>query len=306
MNLTVREHILLDKVNESSSSFSGRKCVLATMHGKESALQAQFESELGLQLIVPGSIDTDSLGTFTGEVPRKQRSIETAIRKAKLGMKLTGIKRGVATEGTFGPDPAVPFMKLHSETIAFVDDSLGIKVHETAHSYKTLFDSFTCSGFEQIREEMDSAGFPGHAMTVRPEKIGWISKVCKRFQVFKGIKDFDYLENAVDQCCKISTSGKAVVETDMRAHMNPTRMDFIKDLGGRLVERLKKKCPNCKMPGWGVMFRKSGLPCEICHLPTDMISHEVWVCSACKHTTEYERDDNLKFADATYCANCNP
>jgi len=296
----------LDRVNESTSPFSGKKCVIATMHGKENALQARFKSELGLQLILPDSIDTDLLGTFTGEVPRRQRSIDTAIRKTELGMKLTGIKRGVATEGTFGPDPALPFMKLHSETIVFVDDSLGISVYETAHSYNTPFDSFTCTGFEQIREEIDSTGFPGQAMTVRPEKTGWISKVCKRFQVYKGITDYDHLEIAIDRCCKVSRTGKAVVETDMRAHMNPTRMDFIKELGGRLAERLKNRCPNCKTPGWGVMYKKSGLPCEFCHLPTDMILYEVWVCLACKHTVERERDDNLKYADATFCANCNP
>jgi len=211
MNLTVREHIHLDRVNESTSPFSDKKCVIATMHGKENALQAQFEYGLGLTLIVPGGIDTDSLGTFTGEVPREQRSIDTAIRKTKLGMKLTGIKRGVATEGTFGPDPALPFMKLHSETIVFVDDLLGIRIHETAHTYNTPFDSFTCTGFEQLREKMGSTGFPGHAMTVRPEKNSWVSKLRQRIQVYKGIKDFDHLENAIDRCSKASTTGKAVV-----------------------------------------------------------------------------------------------
>lgn len=306
MNSTVREPIHSDKVNELPSSLSGKKCVLATKHGKENALQGLFRTGLDLQIVTPKNIDTDSLGTFTGEVPRKQRTIETAIRKAKLGMKLTGIKTGMATEGTFSPDPIAPFIKLHSETIVFIDESLGIKIHETAHSYDTPFDSFTCAGFEEIREKMDKTGFPSHAMTVRPEKTGWISKIHGNAKIYKGIRNYDQLEKAIKNCCKASSTKKAVVETDVRAHMNPTRMHFIRELGSRLLVRLKSKCPDCGVPGWGVVLKKAGLPCGICGLPTDMILHEVKICSACNHTEESGRSDNLKFADPTYCANCNP
>ncbi len=306
MSLTAREHIHSDKVNELVSSFGGKKCVLATMHGKEAALERLFESGLDLKIVTPGEIDTNSLGTFTGEVSRKQRTIETAIRKAKLGMKLTGIKTGMATEATFGPDPVAPFIKLHSETIVFIDESLGIKIHETAHSYDTPFDSFTCAGFEEIREKMDKTGFPSHAMTVRPEKAGWFSKIQGNSKIYKGIRNLDHLEKAIKKCCEASSTYRAVIETDMRAHMNPTRMAFIEELGEKLLRCLKSNCPNCGIPGWGVVLKKAGLPCELCGLPTDMILHEVKVCSACNHTEESGRSDNLKFADPTYCANCNP
>lgn len=82
--------------------------VLATMHGKQVAVGPPFREILGLKLRLPDDIDTDALGTFTGEVERKGTMLETAIAKARLGMELTGSKLGLASEGSYGPHPVAP------------------------------------------------------------------------------------------------------------------------------------------------------------------------------------------------------
>jgi hypothetical protein len=38
------------------------------------------------------------------------------------------------------------------------------------------------------------------------------------------------LEDSFLKFCRLSEDGNALVETDMRAHMNPTRMEVIKEL----------------------------------------------------------------------------
>ncbi|MEZ5786523.1 MAG: hypothetical protein R3D62_08665 [Xanthobacteraceae bacterium] len=60
--------------------------MLATMHGKEVAIAPALRERLGLIVEVAEGIDTDRLGTFTGEIPRAGTIEEAAIAKARLGM----------------------------------------------------------------------------------------------------------------------------------------------------------------------------------------------------------------------------
>jgi hypothetical protein len=47
----------------------------------------------------------------------------------------------------------------------------------------------------------------------------------------KGIKKPSDVKEAINRCASVSENGLAHVETDMRAHMNPTRMKVISELG---------------------------------------------------------------------------
>lgn len=42
---------------------------------------------------------------------------------------------------------------------------------------------------------------------------------------------YDALEDAFLKCCCLSDDGNALVETDMRAHMNPNRMEVMIEIG---------------------------------------------------------------------------
>ena len=85
--------------------YAGRRIALATMHAKERAIAPPILKELGAELVVPEQIDTDALGTFSGEIERQGTMGEVAVRKARLGMAATDLKIGVASEGTYGPHP---------------------------------------------------------------------------------------------------------------------------------------------------------------------------------------------------------
>ena len=50
--------------------YHGQRIALASMHAKEQALVAPFRRVLGAEVVVAPALDTDELGTFTGEVPR--------------------------------------------------------------------------------------------------------------------------------------------------------------------------------------------------------------------------------------------
>ena len=51
--------------------FEGRKLLIATKHKKEIVIAPILEKELGVTCFVAPDLDTDELGTFTGEVERR-------------------------------------------------------------------------------------------------------------------------------------------------------------------------------------------------------------------------------------------
>jgi hypothetical protein len=111
---------------------------------------------------------------------------------------------------------------------------------------------------------------------------------------------------AIDRAQKVSQDGKVVIESDMRAHMNPTRMQTITKLGKQMGERLLTLCPECDTPGWGRTQSIAGLPCELCGLPTKLTKYEMHRCSACDYVEQHPREDGEQTAYPTYCDHCYP
>jgi hypothetical protein len=64
------------------------------------------------------------------------------------------------------------------------------------------------------------------------------------------------LEDALLKRCRLSEDGNALVETNMRADMNPTRMQVIKEWADCFAKRLATTCPFCYNPGWESWIRK--------------------------------------------------
>lgn len=277
--------------------YAGSTIALATMHGKAEALAPAF-SLLGASLAVPGGIDTDALGTFSGEIPRLKPPLETAISKARLAMAMTGLPLGLATEGSFGPDPLIGFVSLHREVIVLVDDLHGQIVHEWRSSHDTNFASCVVGHASELQQaQLVRWGFPAHALIVRGENGG---------PVFKSLRDFETLNAAIAACIDNTASRRARIETDMRAHLNPTRMQQIALLGERLVERLQHRCPRCATPGFGRIDVVVGLPCGWCGHPTSAITAEIHGCAVCQERMHVPRSDGLRESDPAHCDVCNP
>jgi hypothetical protein len=277
--------------------YAGRRIALATMHGKAEALAPAFAG-LGVSLTVPAGIDTDALGTFSGEIPRLQPPLETAIAKARLAMAATGLPLGLATEGSFGPDPLIAFVPLHREVAVLVDDLHGQIVCEWRNSHETNFAGRVVDQASELDDaQLARWGFPAHALIVRGEPDG---------PVFKSLRDRSALDAAIIACIETVPTRQARVETDMRAHLNPTRMGQIVLLGESLVERLRCRCPRCRAPGFGRVDVVTGLPCEWCGTPTAAVLGEIHGCAACDERLQLPRSDGLRQSDPAQCDSCNP
>ena len=67
-------------MKKSSSVYQGEKIALATMHKKELYLKAACEKILGASLSTfDDKINTDLLGTFSGEIERKRGQKEKGV-----------------------------------------------------------------------------------------------------------------------------------------------------------------------------------------------------------------------------------
>jgi hypothetical protein len=284
---------------------AGRQVSLATCHGKERVLARPFRSALDLTLVVATGYDTDLLGTFTGERPRPAEAQETCRRKAEAGMEHTGLDLGLASEGSFGPHPAFPWLTAGVEWLTFVDRRAQLVIAESLLAPRTNFDQRVVSPSDDIGGWLGRVGFPSHALIARPHGTD-AGDAAGNCPPIKGIRDPAALAQALSRCAEASPEGLVRLETDMRAHCNPTRRGVIRSLAFRLVRRIARPCPACGAPGWGLQERLPGLPCGWCGQPTERIRAELWGCVACDHREEKGRADGRPWADPGDCPGCNP
>jgi len=303
------------KRQNTPSIYSSRKAILTTKHDKLAAVALPMAAGLGLETIQSNNIDTDLLGTFSGEVERSGTPLETAIKKAELGISDSGIPLGLASEGSFGPHPACFFLPGHQEFIVFIDKELGITVAEQVLSNKTNFDQTTVKYAAEAEDFLARVYFPSHGLIVRPniEKTSFIQKLknatatkASSGDIVKGITDYKRLGEAIELCRKKSEDGLARIETDMRAHMNPLRRKVIRKVAIKLARRLKRICMYCGTPGWGISGSSGNLPCELCGFLSSFAANEIHSCAKCSYSEILPRQDGMKFIEPRNCEQCNP
>ena len=132
------------------------------MHGKEAVISPAFRKRLGLRVETPKGLDTDALGTFTGEIARIGTIRETSIAKARLGMTTMGISIGIASEGSYGPHPHIPFIAGGIELMVVVDDDRGIVVCEHLIDDAPVYDHVITAEIGDIISFLDRICFPDH------------------------------------------------------------------------------------------------------------------------------------------------
>lgn len=282
----------------STLLYSGKTGVIATMHEKEQAIAPAFLDILGLKCLQV-KIDTDSFGTFTGEVERRGTPLECARKKCERALAESGDKIAIASEGSFGSHPYIPFAACDHEILYFMDQERGFTLHQTLLSTQTNYCAEVMDNREPLALFCSRAQFPSHGLILRPHQP-------KEPLIVKGIQTQKALEEAFATCQRLSDDGKVIVETDMRAHMNPTRMRVIGELAASFAKRLATLCPNCQSPGWGMLETIRGLECELCGSETEMVKLELYGCPTCKHKEQYPRKDGLALAEPQYCGWCNP
>ncbi|MEY5061097.1 MAG: hypothetical protein RIS45_1018, partial [Planctomycetota bacterium] len=270
---------------------------ILTQHGKEQVIGPAVEQDLGGRLEVVTGFDTDTLGTFTRDVPRAGTQLEAARRKAQIAIDRSGRLFGLGSEGAFVPR-AFGLGSWNIEMVVLVDAEQGIEVcgramAEGLHVYRSV------STRAQLEKVAMYARFPEHGLVVRPEE-------ANDPRIWKGLRDWTALEAAFDSALRQSAKGEVFVESDLRAHMHPSRMAVIGLAARDLAERLRTPCPACGVVGFGLRGKMPGLPCAACGAPTQEPLADEHGCVACEHREERPLQAGTDVADPSLCQYCNP
>lgn len=273
--------------------FSSDQVLLASMHGKEAVIAPVLERRMGWKVKIAPRLDTDCFGTFSGEVAREGTAVEAAKKKARAAFDATGATLVLASEGSFGPHPAIPFVASDHELLLLIDFVQKVEIQASVISVATNYAQKTIAEWSDLEEFARSTGFPEHRLILKSigtmvKGIGSWQDLSQHFNDFR--KEYD----------------EVWVETDMRAMFNPMRMSVIGQAAEALADKLLSICPSCSAPGFEIAEAIPGLPCGLCHIPTTLAKAHRWICHRCGFSEEKSRPDGLLMADPAHCDWCNP
>lgn len=270
-----------------------KRALLITKHGKQHLLAPVF-AESGWTLDVTGA-DTDSLGAFSGDVPRRHSPLETARRKALLGVELGDAPWLAASEGSIGS--SWPGIVDDVELVALVSRDASTVVVGRAIGFAlraVRFEVNSATSEEEIIRRCADADLPRHHLLVASSDhheaaIGALARV----------------EEVLDACHRLAQPQRTLtVQTDFRAHLCPSRQPVIIDAARDLMIRMSQECPRCDAAGFGEADLIPGRPCIDCGSPTDDALAQKWVCPTCGF--DEHRPVKGELADPSRCPWCNP
>jgi hypothetical protein len=278
--------------------YQGSTAVIATKHGKGDLVAPAFAKILGVS-VSEIAVDTDLLGTFSGEVERVGTPIEVAIKKAKIGMAAAGAQIGLASEGSVGPDPTMPFLNSNIEVMVFIDSNLGLEISQVYRSFEiTTGRKSVLNADEELGEFLKKSGFPEHKVIVRSANSPL--QFCE-----KEIGSEVQLRAALHRAFEAVPGQEIIIESDLRAHCSPSRQRNIAALAQLLAERISATCPVCATPGWGVVGYENGVKCELCKREViELAKSEKLGCVKCAHQVAGKL--LRETVDPGECQWCNP
>lgn len=279
------------------SLFSGRRLVIASMHGKERVIAPGLETSLGVDTLVSDRLNTDLFGTFSGELPRTAGPLQAARAKCRAACALHQCSLAVASEGSFGPHPEIPFIPCDDEIILLMDLQHNFEIKARTLSTTTNFASAKFHSWPELEAFANRVLFPSHGLILRAAENSWKG-------LLKGIQDWNILEKHAKKLLK--HYDQLYVETDMRAMFNPTRMKIIEETTSKLIAAVREQCPQCGSPGFEIRDINPGLPCEECGTPTRSTFSRVHACWNCTYHEEKKFPHGKLTESPQFCDICNP
>ena len=269
---------------------SASKVLLVSKHRKEQVI-APILNSIGIEIEVIKNFDTDQFGTFTGETPRPEGPKITVKEKCLQGLAQSEKRIGIASEGSFGAHPFIPFLQANEEWLVYIDLDRQIEIYAKSLSTEMSFDYIEAKDKSDLNAFLVKHDFPNQGLVFKD--------LTQNKIIQKGIQDQIVLKQLIVDFPNWR------IETDLRAHQNPVRRKNIALATHDLIQRLSSFCPKCAYPNFWVQRTSGQLDCEWCGQATSSYRYQVYACDQCQHSEEIMRNDK-KVEDPQYCQNCNP
>lgn len=273
-----------------------KRIALATKHGKLTQIAPAFEAVPEWELTL-AEIDTDEFGTFSGEIPRTLSPRDAAIAKARAGAKLLGTDYGLASEGSIGSHPQLPWVTSDHELLALVcvsKDFVIVESHLSADIRAHKEEVNDDTDLEELATRLD---LPEHAANI-------LYSQDTELIVLKGIHNPEKFIAELTTLREASVQNLRV-ESDFRAMSSPSRQRNISACAEKLVTRISTRCVGCNEIGWGKVGYEYGLPCSGCGQMVASVPHsEKFGCVACDYSEVVSLGQHS--IDPARCDFCNP
>lgn len=261
-----------------------KTAILLTKHRKSVQL-APILREAGIQIVEIDFFDTDQLGTFSGEIPRKLSPKECALRKAKKAVELIGVNIGIGSEGSFGGGPLAGIINWNEEIVCLYQKEPELIIYGVAAG-PTALCGFKASSLDELRRQV--LDFPQQRWLIRTDE-----------KLIKGLTSQDVINLYQTTFIERPIS----LEPDLRAMHSPSRQDMIIKAGLNLLARLQSTCPICHGVDFWSDNKEFGPPCEQCGEPTGESKAAIYHCKSCQYI---EKKLITEVGDPYYCPHCNP
>ncbi len=266
------------------------RLALLTQHDKARAIGPALEGADFAVFTVDG-FDTDTLGTFTGETARRGSQLDAATFKARKACELSGERYGLGSEGSFGPEPYAGMSPWACELLVWWDAQEGRAVAAMVQGGATNYAQCTASNWTDAQAFLLGAQYPTHGIIVGKPFDAYFSK------------DMEGPQELQTRVKEGLAAGPVWLETDMRAHRNPTRMAMIAQCAQRLSDLLRRPCPGCARIGFGLESPVAGALCSQCGLPTLAMRAKRIQCGVCNFSLEEVVRITVP---PSQCNHCNP
>jgi hypothetical protein len=274
-----------------------KQVAVVTLHRKSDQIAPAFREISGFEL-QEIRIDTDLFGTFAGDIERRLPPKENAIAKARKGIEISGISRAIASEGSIGPDPMVPFVISDHEVMVYLDEEEELVISESYRSFEIVAITEEVSLDTPIEPILLKADFPRHKVILTAVGDSGTS-------IIKDLATIDEIRSGIKELVIRGSDGRVTIESDLRAHCSPSRQKNIEEVAKLLAKRVATLCPACRRRGFGRIDYERGVPCSECHrINSEVASRVIDGCDGCGHQ---ESGEVLReVIEAAQCQYCNP
>ena len=266
------------------------RLLISSKHHKDKLLEPLFQ-RLGTQLFVDPTFDTDLFGTFCGQIPRQEGPKTTVKEKCLAGMKKRGVLQGLASEGSFGPHPQLPFLNMNEEWLVYIDLERNIEIYGQSSSLDVCHEKLHHEDVDRLSHFLIQIDFGAQGLQLKDANT---NKIIEKGITAHSVLN-DFLQHYPDW----------ILETDLRAHLNPKRQAQIVAAAQNLIARSQSLCPKCEAPDFWITDYLGKLPCCQCQQASNTYQSLKYSCVNCAFERIETRQD-LHCIDPEFCPFCNP
>ena len=209
--------------------FRGKVLHIVSQHQKQQYIEPVLAGRLGFICKTVSEVDTDLLGTFSGEIERTLSPVDCAREKCKRAREYVSDGYLLASEGSFGPHPTLGWVTAGEEWLLLYDIEEDTELIVRDITLDTCFFGKAIADEQQCLDFLQRVGFPNQKVIVK-------SSQEQPEIIFKNGSTPEEIVKSMHNM--LNEKGNCYIETDMRAMYNPTRQQHLKQLAHLLADKL--------------------------------------------------------------------